>query len=181
MQSALTIKLRPARECELHSLEVVKPRSVVEPIASPNGPKLWSDFTFPLVLIGNAFWGDWEVMMSEIPFVKLLIPAVTSERGLSVVVTSMWLKIPTKGDVVASTNDDVDLDDVTEKDDKGIAALVETAAVGWGKVFVVIIIDVVAAVEVLAAVVVAARARARGGNGVRFLAGGWMVGVEGLN
>lgn len=172
------------RECELHSLEVVKPPSVVEPTASPNGPKLCSDSTFPLVLIGNAFWGEWEVMVSlssEIPFVNLLIPAVTSERGRSVVVTSMWVKIPTKGDVVASTNDDVDLDDVTEKDDKGIAALVEPAAVGWGRVFVVIIVDVAAAVEVLAAVDVAARARARGGNGVRFLAGGWMVGVEGLN
>lgn len=60
LQSTLTIELRPAIEYELKSLEVVKLASVVEPAASPNGPKkLRPDSTSPLVLIGNVFWGGW--------------------------------------------------------------------------------------------------------------------------
>lgn len=41
----------------------------------------------------------------------LLIPTVTPERGL------LW--VMTKGDVATRAKDDVDLDDVTERDNKG--------------------------------------------------------------
>lgn len=42
----------------------------------------------------------------------LLIPGVTSARGLFVVVSSIWLKILTKGDVATRAKDNMDLDDV---------------------------------------------------------------------
>lgn len=112
----------------------------------------------------------------------LLIPTVTSERGLSVVVSSTWLEILTKGDVATRAKDDVDLDDVTERDDKGIAALIGAAIpVGGRRAFLVIIVDVAAAVETPAAGNVVVAARTRRDKGVRFLAGCWMVGVGGLN
>lgn len=97
-------------------------------------------------------------------------------------VSSIWLKILTKGDVATRAKDDVDLDDVTEREDKGIAALVGRAAsVSGRRGFLVIIVDVAAAVEVLAAGKVVVAAWTRRGKGLRFLAGGWMVGVEDLN
>lgn len=97
-------------------------------------------------------------------------------------VSSLCLKILTKGDVATRAKDDVDLEDVSERDEKGIAALGgAAAAVGGRSAFFVIIVDVAAAVEVLAAGSVVVATRTRRGKGARFLAGGWMVGVEGLN
>lgn len=64
----------------------------------------------------------------------------------------MWVNILTKEDGATRAEDDVDLDDVTERYDKVIAALVQAAASASGRrAFFVFIVNFAAAVEVLVA------------------------------
>lgn len=160
------------------SLEVVGLTSEEEPNASPDGSKNpTSRSTFSLVLLGNVVSGVLSVIFQlsvsssseklAMPPFPSVVPSLVV--GASVCVVVAWLKIPTKGEVSARVRGEVGLavgvvGGVTAVEVKGTAAVV-----GAG----VSVSD--------GCVVVVAAARTVGGKGVRFLAGGGMVGVGGLN
>lgn len=148
-----------------------------EPTTSPDGSKnLKSESTWPLVLLGNVVWGGLKVIfMLSVPCSsekRLVVPtcssvtASTSERDPPELVVT-WVKILTKGEVVASLGAVVD---AALRVVGSVTVVVEGAVVGVGVsvvgVCVVVVVVVVRTVE---------------GKGVSFLVGGGMVGVGGLN
>lgn len=142
---------------------------------SPDGStNLRSESAGLLVLLGSVVWGGLMVIfLLSSPSEKcLVVPtcfcviASTSERGPPELLVA-WVKIPTKGEVVASLGAAV-----------GVALRVVgsvTVVVGEAAVVVGVSVRGVCVVVVVAAV------RTVGGKEISFLVGCGMVGVGGLN